>query len=173
VNADLGNGQGRLTQEKHIFRLALLNLALACVKHGGNARLPQGGVGGYLSLPMPNEQFASGYFRFQEGDTGLPGAGAGAFGSRASQENFQDLRAMSMTKNERAQAAIPHQDTRNLSCRAWVSSPRGAMKNKTVGSWLGVRRKRHGIARATENLRGMRLSLVSQPEPGRRLLLQV
>lgn len=36
---------------------------------------------------------------------------------------FQTLRTISMTKNERRQAAIPHQDTRNLSSPAWFSSP--------------------------------------------------
>ena len=47
---------------------------------------------------------------------------------------------MSMTKNERIQAAIPHQDTRNLSCRAWFSSPRGKeCQSKSVG-----KRREHG-----------------------------
>ena len=43
---------------------------------------------------------------------------------------FQDLRAMSMTKNKRAKAAIPHQDMRILSCPAWFSSPRGTTATK-------------------------------------------
>jgi hypothetical protein len=37
---------------------------------------------------------------------------------------FQGLRAVVMTKNKRAQAAIPHRDARILSCLAWFSSPR-------------------------------------------------
>ena len=43
---------------------------------------------------------------------------------------FQTLRAISMTRNERRQAAIPHQDTRNLSSPAWFSSPRGITASK-------------------------------------------
>jgi len=39
---------------------------------------------------------------------------------------------MSMTKNERAKTAIPHQDMRNLSCPAWFSSPRGTTDTKKV-----------------------------------------
>jgi hypothetical protein len=49
-------------------------------------------------------------------------------------EKFQSLRAMSMTKNERRQATIPHQDTRNLNSPAWFSSPRRKQYQKeTVG----------------------------------------
>jgi len=41
---------------------------------------------------------------------------------------------MSMTTNKRAQAAIPYKGRRNLSCRAWFSSPRGTRSTeKTVG----------------------------------------
>jgi hypothetical protein len=77
---------------------------------------------------------------------------------------FQNLRAMSMTKNERRQAAIPHQDTRNLSSPAWFSSPRRktvSKRNRRVMS--EIRRFSHGIARAIESLRGVRLSLVPRP----------
>ena len=75
--------------------------------------------------------------------------------------NFQDLRAIDMTTHEGAQAAIPHQGHRNLSGRAWFSSPRGKATTKTLRrakkrSW----RIRHGTARAIEGLRGVRLSLV-------------
>jgi len=65
---------------------------------------------------------------------------------------FQDLRAMSMTKNKRSQAAIPHQDMRNLSCPAWFSLPRGAFNNKNRRDLARIRRISHGIARAIENL---------------------
>src|SRR5271157_1916251 len=74
---------------------------------------------------------------------------------------------MSMTKNEGTQAAIPHQDTRNLSCRAWFSSPRGkTMKKQSRREKTRTRRFSHGIARAIESLRGLRLSLVPRPDPG-------
>jgi hypothetical protein len=84
---------------------------------------------------------------------------------------FQDLRAMSMTKNERAKAAIPHQDMRNLSCPAWFSSPRGTTDTKKVRrEKMRPRRNSHGIARAIENLRGVRLSLVPCPDSRKCLL---
>ena len=38
---------------------------------------------------------------------------------------FQDLRAISMTRNERIRAAIPHQGTRTLSSLARFFLPRG------------------------------------------------
>jgi hypothetical protein len=73
---------------------------------------------------------------------------------------------MSMTKNERTQAAIPHQDMRNLSCRARFSSPRGtAVENKSRRELARIRRISHGNARAIEGLRGVRLSLVPRPNP--------
>ena len=75
--------------------------------------------------------------------------------------NFPDLRAIDMTTHEGAQAAIPHQGHRNLSCRAWFSSPRG---KATVNTFRRAKerrwRNRHGIVRAIEGLRGVRMSLV-------------
>jgi hypothetical protein len=92
---------------------------------------------------------------------------SGSFTSR----DFHDLRAKSMTKNERAQAAIPHQDTRNLSCHARFSSPRGEVNEQNRREFARTRRIRHGVARAIENLRGLRLSLVPYPGPRERVLL--
>ncbi len=103
---------------------------------------------------------------------------------------FRDLRAMSMTKNERRRAArtvfqetcsrlqlagwlrlgvaaigktlLPHQDTRNLSSRARFSPPRGTTTVKQIRREMTrTGRLGHGIARAIESLRGLRLSLVS------------
>ena len=74
---------------------------------------------------------------------------------------FQDLRAVVMTKNERAQAAIPHQDKRNLSCLAWFSSPRGATCTTQLRREMkSIRRISHGNARSIESLRELRLPLV-------------
>lgn len=74
---------------------------------------------------------------------------------------FQDLRAVVMTKNERAQAAIPHQDTRNLSCLAWFSSPRGTTcVTQLCREMKPIRRISHGNARSIEGLRELRLPLV-------------
>ena len=103
---------------------------------------------------------------------------------------FRDLRAMSMTKNERRRAAktmfqdtrsglqlagwlwrgiaaigkalLLHQDTRNLSSRARFSLPRGTTTAKQIRREMTlIGRLGHGIARAIESLRGLRLSLVS------------
>jgi hypothetical protein len=85
---------------------------------------------------------------------------------------FQNLRAMSMTNNERIPEAIPHQGTRTLKSFTRFFLTRG---NKTLKQ---VRREKtrtwrigHGFARAFENLRRVRLSLVPRPNP-RECLLQ-
>jgi hypothetical protein len=68
-------------------------------------------------------------------------------------QKFQDLRAVIMTTNKRAQAAIPHQDRRNLSCLAWFSSPRGTTSTKKVRREMKqIWRISHGNARAIEDL---------------------
>ena len=89
-----------------------------------------------------------------------------------SARDFQNLRVTIMTKNERRRAALPYQDVRILSSHARFSSPRHnstSQKNRRDGTLL--RRIRHGNARAIENLRGMRLSLVPGPD-SRDCLLQ-
>ena len=74
---------------------------------------------------------------------------------------------MSMTKNERNPEAIPHQDTRNLSSRTRFFLPRGnKVQTQARREKTRTRRFRHGFARAFEDLRGVRLSLVSRPDPG-------
>jgi hypothetical protein len=76
-----------------------------------------------------------------------------------------------MTKNKRKQAAIPHQDMRNLSCRTWFSSPRGATSiTKSRREKKRMRRISHGCARAIESLRGVWLPLVQGPNSGERVL---
>jgi hypothetical protein len=76
-----------------------------------------------------------------------------------------------MTENKRKQAAIPHQDTRNLSCRTWFSSPRGATSiTKSHREKKRMRRISHGCARAIESLRGVWLPLVQGPNSGERVL---
>jgi hypothetical protein len=80
-------------------------------------------------------------------------------------KKFQDLRAVVMTKNKRAQAAIPHQGRRNLSCLAWFSSPRGTTSTTKVRREMKQKwRISHGNARAIESLRELRLSLVPHTE---------
>ena len=80
---------------------------------------------------------------------------------------FQDLRAINMTTHERAQAAIPHQGYKNLSCRAWFSSPRGNTTiNRVRRAKNRIRRNRHGTARAIENLRGVRIFGVEPRQSG-------
>jgi hypothetical protein len=76
-----------------------------------------------------------------------------------------------MTQNKRKQAAIPHQDTRNLSCRTWFSSPRGTTCfTKFRREKKRMRRISHGCARAIESLRGVWLPLVPGPDSGERVL---
>ena len=76
-----------------------------------------------------------------------------------------------MTENKRKQAAIPHQDTRNLSCRTWFSSPRGATSITTFRrEKKRMRRISHGCARAIESLRGVWLPLVPGPDSRERVL---
>ena len=90
-----------------------------------------------------------------------------------SERKFQNLRAINMTKNERAQAAIPHQDTRILSCPARPFLPRGAFNTNSRRDLHHLRRISHGIARAIEGLRGLRLPLVSGPNSRKCLLPRV
>src|ERR1035438_2746660 len=85
---------------------------------------------------------------------------------------FQNLRAMSMTKNERIPEAIPHQGTRTLNSHTRFFPTRGyetlkQVRREQTRTW----RISHGFARALENLRGVRLSLVPRPDP-RECLLQ-
>jgi hypothetical protein len=79
---------------------------------------------------------------------------------------FQDLRAMGLIDNKRAETVIPQQDERILSCIAWFSTPRKSIEIKNIGRERTQQRWRnnHGSARAIENLRGVRLSLVSHPD---------
>lgn len=87
------------------------------------------------------------------------------------EREFQILRADIMTKNERSQAAIPHQGMRILSCVAWFFSPRGtAVTKNNRRERTKLRRNVHGIARAIENLRRVRLPLVSRPDSCKCLL---
>jgi hypothetical protein len=70
-------------------------------------------------------------------------------------------------KNERIRAAIPHQGARNLSCRCLVLfTPRNKKSKQNRRETTRIRRNSHGIARAIENLRGVRLSLVPCPDQG-------
>ena len=78
---------------------------------------------------------------------------------------FQDLRTMGPMSNKRAKTVIPQQDRRILSCLAWLSIPREITEithNQRERTQLW--RQSHGSARAIENLRGVRLSLVSHPD---------
>jgi len=72
---------------------------------------------------------------------------------------------MSMTNNMRAKTVIPQQDGRILSCLDWFSTPRGTTETKKIQREMTqLRRNSHGCARAIENLRRVRLSLVPCPD---------
>jgi hypothetical protein len=113
---------------------------------------------------LPGDEIVSGFL--------LPTPRRSAEASRDGQPSkFQDLRAMSMTKNERIRAAIPHQGERTLSSHARFFLPRGnKMLKLSRRESTGIRRIRHGFARAFEDLRGMRLSLVPRPDSRERVL---
>jgi hypothetical protein len=161
-------GREGLTPENHLSRFALLNPLPAveisretflCRKAEAGAVLPSSAateqlsegenLSGYLILPQALNKGAQGT--------------AGNGNSR--------ICAMYMTKNEKTRAAIPHQDARNLSSRSRFFLPRGnRMSKQGRRETTEKRRIRHGIARALENLRGVRLSLVPRPNPGECLL---
>jgi hypothetical protein len=88
------------------------------------------------------------------------------------EREFQILRADIMSKNKRSQAAVPHQDVRILSCFAWFFSPRGTAVTKNIRRERTQKQRRnvHGIARAIENLRGVRMPLVPRPNSCKCLL---
>ena len=80
--------------------------------------------------------------------------------------DFQDLRAVIITTNQGTRSAIPHQ-VEDLSCRTGYSRTRGQAK---LFPGTGRRRTGRGIARAFENLRELRLLLVSRSRRNKRLL---
>jgi hypothetical protein len=163
----LENVLGRLTQGNRISRLDLLNLALACGNLRRKARPKQGCLGrdpAPFSRSAGLEQRAGGGKRPYRFPLQARNARQRRCGT-ARPRKFHDLRALNMTKNERAQAAIPHQDTRNLNCPAWFSLARGARDHKNRRELARIGRNSHGTARAFENLRGVRLSLVPCPDP--------
>ena len=157
---------GRLTQRIHVSRLALLNPVMVC-----------GNLLRNVSLPIQRNGRCSALFGPSMNKTpelrtvaAYPHAASGRYAETSGADQtgeFQNLRAMSMTTNERSRPAIPHQGARNLSSRAWISLPRGrTATNESRRELAGRRRTRHGIARAIEGLRGVRLPLV--PDPGSR-----
>ena len=92
-------------------------------------------------------------------------------GQTSQSGNSRICALMVMTHNKRAQAAIPHQDKRNLSCLAWFSSPRGTTCNTIFRRDMKpIRRIGHGSARSIESLRGLWLPLVSGPNTKQCLL---
>lgn len=84
---------------------------------------------------------------------------------------FQNLCVMNEFTITGEPTANGHQAARNLCRRLCLSPYRGCASNKSLRRERTViRRKQDGIARTTEDLRGMRLSLVPPRNPGERLL---
>ena len=76
-----------------------------------------------------------------------------------------------MTYNETQQLAIPHRDNRIPNSHVCLSGSRKPMTvNGAKRERRTLRRIRHGIARATEGLRELRLPLVSSPDSRERVL---
>jgi hypothetical protein len=90
----------------------------------------------------------------------------------ASLSSYSSICALNiMTNNERTQTAIGNQDNRILNGYAWFPSPRQEKTKELSGrKKKDLRRIRHGSVRAIEDLRGVRLPLVSCPGPGYGLL---
>jgi hypothetical protein len=158
-----------LTQENHLSRLALLNPVLPVGIFRETLHCRKVETQGILSLSTVNEQLPE-----DEIISGLlhptPKHSAEVY-RNGQPPKFQDLRAMSMTKNERIRAAIPHQGERTLNSHARFFLPRGNKMLKLIRrESTGIRRIRHGFARAIEDLRGMRLSLVPRPDSRERVL---
>jgi hypothetical protein len=131
------------------------------------------GMGGAGNCPFRhgNEQSPEGYgslvlsFPFQYAVVGWLGR---------SVRIFQDLRAMSMTTNKRIRTVIPHQSMRILSCHVRFFSPRRQADTNCVRPEMKEKRSiGHGVARAIEDLRGVRMSLVPHSNPRERLLQDV
>ena len=78
---------------------------------------------------------------------------------------FHDLRAMSMTKKQESEGGNPPsgREKSELSCLV-LFTPRNNSKKNIRREKTRIRRIRHGIARAIEGLRGVRLSLVPCPD---------
>jgi len=160
-----------LTQEKHTSRLALLCLAQVRGKFSKGEHFKGKNLKGQeiasLHGPMNIRDWTGGpsWLSFSHPQA----LGRSVNGKLV--EKFQDLRAMSMTSNERRQTAILHQNIRILSSRSWFSSPRRTaltrlIRREQTTSW----RIRHGIVCSIEDLRGLWLPLVSSPDPGHCLL---
>ncbi len=83
------------------------------------------------------------------------------------ERKFQDLRAMSMTKKRESEGGNPPSGRKNpeLLCLV-LSTPREKRCKEFRRDKMRIRRISHGNARATENLRRVRMSLV--PCPGSR-----
>jgi hypothetical protein len=77
--------------------------------------------------------------------------------------SFQDLCATSMTKFRGKQIAIPQQGKRHLHGEAAFPLPCALQQqtDKARANFFFVLEKCHGIARAIESLRGVRLLVVS------------
>lgn len=164
-----GKARWRLTLKKHIGRFALLQFASAV----GNFReqldcLRDRGRGFCPLLAGDEQSLAPGRGRRSRSPSVRTFCG---LRSEPAMRCFQNLRAKSMTPNGGDQVAIPHQSNRILSCPAWLFSPwRQAHEVGDCQEKKAKRRNRHGVARAIESLRRVRMSLVPRSNRRERLL---
>jgi hypothetical protein len=85
---------------------------------------------------------------------------------------FSDLRAISMTNNEgRRPASSIGARAPRVAVPCSLNPGQNKMSKQSRRETKNHGRIRHGVARAIENLRGLRLPLVPRPEPGECLLL--
>ncbi len=160
------NAGGVLTERKQTPRLGLLNHSIGLWESFGKRSIVaslSGGGGVPLAAAIEHLPAETCSNRVCHSRAKAPLEGRRG---QASREYSRICAPMVMTENKRAQAAIPHQDNRNLSCLAWFSSPRGTTSNtKFRREMKPIWRISHGSARSIEGLRGVRLSLVPGPDP--------
>jgi hypothetical protein len=85
---------------------------------------------------------------------------------------FQDLRAIIMTKKQENTGGNPHSgpEKPELQCLLLITPRKIKYFQKNRRDKTRIRRISHGIARAFEGLRGVRLSLVPLPKSRKRVL---
>ena len=161
----------RLTLGKRIYRLTVLHLVTELRRIRANPRCR---IVERHGQPIPlayGKEYSSGRLRF-------PGQTRLRLRALASQRRTspvmripRDLRAMETRKKER-RWAISSRGTREIGVASpALLSPRRLDLSKTCRREKNERwRVGHGVARAIEDLRGVRLSLVPRSESGKRVL---
>ena len=156
-----------LTQETRLSTLGLFQLAQVVGNSRGCGSFAQSNEGCSCLARQPANPSAD-----HGGGLFSRIHGGALFAPQTSQASHSSICAfIMMTITARVQATTVHQGTRTLSAAAWLLSPRPTANRK-----LNEREKAiiwgigHGIVRAIEDLRGLRVPLVPRPGSGDCLL---